>query len=197
VTINGIDRDALLKIIDTLREHPDLANFQFRANQEWIDGVHARTTIQDFFGVGEEQTSRKQPHRLDADEPELLLGHDQGPGATEALLHALVSCMGGTFVYYATALGVKIDSMRLHAEGDVDLRGFLGIAEEVRRGFQNIRVTFDVASGAPREKIDELIQLTQKYSPVFDVVSHGVPVSVRLREREQKVAPSVEPTVSP
>src|SRR5262249_42342435 len=149
----------------------------------------------DYFGAGEEQASRKQPHQLEADEPEILLGHDQGPGASEALLHALASCMGGTFVYYATALGVQIDSMRLHVEGDVDLRGFLGIAEEVRRGFQNIRVIFDVESSAPRENIDELVRLTQKYSPVFDVVSNGVPVTVRLRE--EKAAQSVEPTVSP
>src|SRR5262245_26892199 len=105
MAINGIDRDALLKIIENLREHPDLAKFQFRANQDWLDGVHARTTIKDYFGAGEEQTSRKQPHQLEADEPEILLGHDQGPGASEALLHALASCMGGTFVYYATALG--------------------------------------------------------------------------------------------
>jgi uncharacterized OsmC-like protein len=185
--VNGVDVDKLAETIHNVRQQPELAEFHFRATQEWIEGAHARTTIDNFYGAGQD-TRHAQSYTLDVDEPAMLLGTDQAPNPTEALLHALASCLGTTFVYHAAARGVTIDGLRVELEGDLDLRGFLGISDDVRRGFQDIRVTFDVDADAPPETIEELCQMAQRYSPVFDSVTNPVSVMVSLAEPEQAAA---------
>ena len=115
-------------------------------------------------------------HGLEADEPESVLGTDLGANAAEALLHGLASCLNTTFIYYAAAEGVHIDELEL--EGDIDLRGILGIDPDVPNGFQHIAVTFNVKSDAPRETVEELVELAQRRSPVLWSVTHPVPVTV-------------------
>ena len=185
--VNGLSPDELRAAIERFRANPELAKFKFRASHAWIDGAHGRTTIKSFFGAEQEDTTRTAAFELEVDEPNILFGQNLAPNATETLLHGLASCLGGAFVFYASARGVAIDSLRLALEGDVDLRGFLGISDEVRPGLQNVRVVFEVESSAPRGQIEELVQLAQRYSPVFDSVSHGLPVTVRLAG--QKPAP--------
>lgn len=185
---NGVDIMRLHDTIKTLREHPELAKFHFRASNEWIDGAHGRTEIKDFYGAGEEHTERKKTFVLDADEPDLLLGKDHGVNATEALLHALASCLNTTLIYHAAAMGVKIEALRFELDGEIDLRGFLGIDESVRNGYERINVTCEIRSDAPREKLEELVKLAQKRSPVFDCVTHEVPVNVELAEPKQMTA---------
>lgn len=178
--VNGVDVDRLNETIEKLRENPELARFEFRARHQWIDGAHARTEIQDFYGAGQEDTSRSEPFVLEADEPPVLLGTNEGANATEAALHALASCLSSTFIYHAAARGVPVDGLELELEGDLDIRGFLGLSHEVRRGFDEIRVTFHVQSDAPREEIEELTDLAQRRSPVFDIVTNPTPVQVVL-----------------
>ena len=175
-TINGVNVEQLGANISTIQDNTELAQFQFRATNTWINGGHNRTTIKDFYGVGKEDTTRTEPFVFDADEPPVLLGADQGANPVEFVLHALAACLTTSMVYHAAAQGIKIDSVESRLEGDLDLRGFLGLSQEVRPGYQNLRVHFTVKSDAPAEKLRELT----KYSPVYDIVSNPVPVAISV-----------------
>ena len=178
--INGVNVDQLVATVNAVQENPDIARFQFRARNEWVEGGHSCTTIQGFYGAGQEDTSRSYPFVLDGDEPPVLLGNNAGPNAVEAVLHALASCLAVGFVYNAAAQGITVESLSFDLEGDLDLRAFLGLSEEVRSGFESIRLTYEVKSDAPREKIEELCNYVQKTSPVLDIIRKPVPVTVAL-----------------
>lgn len=178
--INGVDVEQLDDTIKAIEDSPDLAHFEFRARNEWVDGGHSRTTIQGFYGAGQEDTSRSRPFVLDADEPPVLLGENRGPNAVEAVLHALASCLAVGFVYNAAAQGIQVESLDFDVEGDIDLHAFLGLSDEVRPGYQNIQVNYRVECDAPREKVEELCEYVQRTSPVMDIIANSVPVSVNL-----------------
>src|SRR5262245_21690958 len=182
-TVNGVNLDQLFGTINQIKETPSLAKFIFRANNRWIDGGHNRTTVKDFYGAGQEDTSRKALFVMDNDEPAVLLGQDNGANPTEVLLHALAGCLTTSLVYHAAAQGIEIEEVESQFEGDLDLQGFLGLSDGVRNGYENIRVTFKITADAPEEKLQELCQLAQKRSPVFDIVSNPVPISVRLKTK--------------
>jgi len=175
--VNGVDVDRLSGTIDAVTATPALARFQFRARNRWIDGGHNRTTIRDFYGAGQEDVSRQEPFVLDADEPPVLLGENQGPNAGEYLLQALAACLTGTIVYHAAARGIALDGLESTIEGDLDLQGFLGLDGTVRPGFQQIRVAFKVSGDIDDDQLAELARLTS-YSPVRDTVSNPVPVAI-------------------
>lgn len=181
-TINGVNVEELFKTVDAVKKTAAIAKFRFRADNTWIEGGHNRTSIRNFFGAGEEDTSRKTPFILDADEPKVLLGTDRGANPVEYVLTALAGCLTTSLVYHAAARGIAVEEVESHLEGDLDLRGFLGLSEEVRNGYENIRVTFKIKADATEEQLRELVQLAQKRSPVFDIVSHPVPVSVELKK---------------
>jgi len=179
-TLNGIDPGQLRGAVRAMKEDAQQGKLVLRASNKWIKGAHGQTTIKGFCHAGKEDTSRSKAFVLEADEPRALLGEDHGPNATEAALHALASCLNTTFIYHAVAQGVKVDELELELEGDLDLRGFLGISDEVKRGYKNIRVTFKVKADAPKEKIEQLCELAKRHSPVYDVVTPPTPVDVRL-----------------
>lgn len=182
-TMNGVNLDQLFGTINAVQETPRLAGFKFRASNRWINGGHNRTTIKDFYGAGQEDTSRAEPFVMDNDEPAVLLGTDNGANPVEVVLHALAGCLTTSLVYHAAAQGIRIDEVESQFEGDLDLQGFLGLSDEVRNGYENIRVTFKITADAPQEKLEELCRLAQKRSPVFDIISNPVPISVRLATR--------------
>jgi uncharacterized OsmC-like protein len=181
-TINGVNVEELFKTVDAVKKTAAIAKFRFRAYNTWIDGGHNRTSIRNFYGAGGEDTSRKTPFILDADEPKVLLGTDRGANPVEYVLTALAGCLTTSLVYHAAARGIAVEEVESHLEGDLDLRGFLGLSEEVRNGYENIRVTFKIKADATEEQLRELVQLAQNRSPVFDIISHPVPVSVELRK---------------
>lgn len=178
--VNGVNVDQLVDTINAIKDNPDLARFEFRAENEWISGARSRTTIQSFYGAGGEDTSRREPFVLEGDEPPVLLGTNTAPNAVETVLHALASCLAVGFVYNAAAQGIKVDSLDFSVDGDLDLHGFLGLSDEVRPGYENIQVTYRVKADAPREKIAELCDYVQKTSPVVDIIRNSVPVTVTL-----------------
>jgi hypothetical protein len=96
--VNGVNVDQLVATVNAIKQNPDLARFQFRAHNEWIGGGHSRTSIQGFYGAGQEDTSRGKPFILEGDEPPVLLGANAGPNAVEAALHALASCLAVGFI---------------------------------------------------------------------------------------------------
>ena len=174
--VNGVNVEQLGSTIKAIQNKPDLAKFKFRATNKWIIGGHNQTTIKEFYGAGQEDTSRTEPFVLEADEPPVLLGEDNGANPVEFVLHALASCLTTSMVYHAAAQGIKIDEVESQYEGDLDLHGFLDLSRDVRKGYQNIRVNFKVKSDAPAEKLRELM----KHSPVFDIVTNPVPVSISV-----------------
>ena len=175
-TMNGVNVEQLDANIDAIQGNTELAKFQFRATNTWINGGHNRTMIKEFYGVGQEDTTRTEPFVLDADEPPVLLGEDHGANPVEFVLHALASCLTTSMVYHAAARGITIDSIESRLEGDLDLQGFLGLSKDVRPGYENLRVQFTVKSDAPAEVLQELT----KYSPVFDIVTNPVPVTISV-----------------
>jgi uncharacterized OsmC-like protein len=178
-TVNGVNVDELFGTINAVKAAPVIAKFKFRAENQWMDGGHNRTTIKNFFGTGQDH-ERKAPFVLDADEPPILLGGDKGPNPVEYALTALAACVTTAIVYHAAAKGVTIRSMESRLEGDIDLQGFLGIRDDVPRGYEQIRMYVSIDADAPPEKLEEIVQLGPAYSPVFDTITRAVPVSVQL-----------------
>ncbi|HEX6619392.1 MAG TPA: OsmC family protein [Solirubrobacteraceae bacterium] len=177
---NGVDTQQMYGTLDAIKADPSLGRFQFRVQNQWIDGAHNRSTIQGFYGAGQEDTSRAAAFTIDAGEPAVLLGTDTGPNPAEALLHALAACLTTTLVYVAAARKVRLTEVESTLEGAMDVRGALGLSDEVRNGFTGIKVTFKVKGDAPAEKLREVIERAQARSAVFDMVNHGVPVEVAL-----------------
>jgi uncharacterized OsmC-like protein len=180
--VNGVDVGQLVDTINAIKANPDLARFQFRAETEWIDGGHSRSKIQGFYGAGTEDTSRSQPFYLEGDEPPVLLGSNAAPNAVETVLHALASCLAVGFIYNAAAQGIRVDRLDFSLQGDLDLHGFLGLSDQVRAGYDNIRVEYRVKSDAPREKLEALCDYVQRTSPVVDIIRNPVPVTVTLSD---------------
>ena len=177
--INGVDVDRLGETVNLIRQNPILATSRFRATNSWISGGHNRSRIHTFYAAGREDTSRSQPFVLDADEPSWLLGTNRGANPGEFVLHALAACLTTSLVYHAAARGIRVESVESTVEGDIDWRGFLGLSADVRRGFKQIRVHFTVKSNASSERLRELTT----FSPVLDIVSNPVPVSVTIASR--------------
>ena len=177
---NGVDTATLFATLDAIKAQPEIAQFRFRAHNRWIDGAHNRSTIKDFYAANQEDESRAEPFHIDAGEPAILLGTDTGPNPAEYLLHALAACLTTSLVYVAAARGVELTEVESTLEGDMDVRGALGLDDDYRNGFDRIRVTFRVAGNAPEEKLRELVERAQQRSAVFDMVTNGVPVAVEL-----------------
>lgn len=176
-TINGVNVIDLFTTIDAIKATPAIAKFRFRIRNRWQGASQNRSTVNEFYGAGQEQ-SRSQSFVLDADEPAILLGNDQAPNPVEHLLHALASCITTSMVYHAAARGITIDEVESSFEGDLDLHGFLDLDEKVRNGYQGIRVNFKIKADVPDEQLQEIVALGTGHSPVFDSLTNGVPVSV-------------------
>ena len=177
---NGVDTATMFATLDLIKKQPELAQFQFRATNRWIDGSHNRSTIKGFYAAGGEDASRSKQWELDADEPAILLGSDEGPNPAEYLLHALAACLTTSIVYVAAARKVELTSVESTLTGDMDVRGALGVDDEPRNGFERIGVSFRVTGNAPAAKVREVVERAAKRSAVYDMVSNGVPVSVEV-----------------
>ena len=175
---NGVDTEQMYGTLNAIKAQPELGVFQFRATNEWIDGSHNRSTIQQFYGAGQEDSSRDEAFVIDAGEPAILLGTDTGANPAEFLLHALAACLTTSLVYVAAARKVRLTEVRSTLTGDMDVRGALGLSDEVRNGFTNIRVSFEVKGDATEEKIQEVVTRACQRSAVYDMVTNGVPVDV-------------------
>jgi uncharacterized OsmC-like protein len=178
-TVNGVNVEQLFKTIELIKEKPDIAKFKFRAGNKWIGSTHNQATVKDFFGAGAENDSR-EPMVFDLDEPPVLLGRNQGANPVEYLLVALSGCLTTSLIAHGSAKGIEVKNVESRYEGDLDLRGFLGISEDVPVGYRNIRVVFKIEADIPKETKEELVRMAQKYSPVFNTITKSAPVSVHL-----------------
>jgi uncharacterized OsmC-like protein len=177
--VNGVNVQELFGTVDAIKGTPEIAKFNFRARNRWVNGGHNQTTIDDFSGACTVH-KREKAFVFDADEPPVLLGEDHGANPVEYALNALAGCLTTSLVYHAAARGIEIEEVESTLEGDLDLHGFLGLSDEVRNGYEQIRVRFKIKADAPAETLEELCRVAQKRSPVFDIISNPVPVSVDL-----------------
>ncbi len=177
---NGVNTETMFATLDLIRAQPELAQFQFRASNRWIDGAHNRSTIKGFYAAGGEDASRSEAFELDAGEPAILLGTDTGPNPAEYLLHALAACLTTSIVYVAAARKVELTSVESTLTGDMDVRGALGVDGEPRNGFERIGVSFRVTGNASAEKLREVVERAKQRSAVYDMVTNGVPVAVEI-----------------
>jgi uncharacterized OsmC-like protein len=177
--VNGVNVDAVNSTVEAIKGKPEIAKFKFHLHNNWINGGHNRSIVDSFYGANQENSHLKA-FELDADEPPMLAGEDLGANPVEHLLHALSSCLTTTLIYHAAIRGIKIDELESELEGDIDLRGFLGLTNEVKKGYENVRVNFRVKTD---EKNIEKLKALSKLSPVFDVASHGTNVDVRIERK--------------
>jgi uncharacterized OsmC-like protein len=173
---NGVDTATLFATIDHIKGDPELAKFQFRASNRWIAGTHSQSTIDRFYGARQEMT-HAVAHTVDADHPAVLVGADNGPTPVELLLAALASCLTAGLANIAAARGVNLTEVTSTVEGDIDLLGILGLSKDVRNGYQQIKVTFNVKGDDP-DKLRQVVEQSRQRSAVFDVLTNGVPVAV-------------------
>jgi len=176
-TTNGVDLARLTETIEAVKAVPELASFKFRIQNHWIDCGQNRSEVQQFSQGGNEMKHREDLI-LEADEPGVLLGSDTAANPVEHLLHALASCVTTSMVYHAAARGIAVEEVESSLEGDLDLRGFLGLAPSVRKGYQQIRLKLRIRANISDAQLRELESLGPKFSPVFDSITNGVPIAV-------------------
>lgn len=174
-SVNGIDLGVLQETVRAMQHDPELGQCIFRARNRWVDGTRNQTTITGFYAAKEE-IAHERPHDLHADEPPILAGNDEAPSPVEHLLNALATCLTTALVAHAAVRGIDVAELESEIEGEIDLRGFLGIANDVPRGFTNIRVTFHAKSDADTEQLKQLAE----YSPVYNTLLSGVNVDLRV-----------------
>ena len=177
---NGVDTPTLFATIGAVKGQPELAKFQFRVSNRWLEGTNSRSRVETFSGAGGEH-AHKGEYTYEADHPAVLVGQDRGPTPVEFLLHALASCITAGIANIAAARGVTLTEVTSRIEGDIDLRGLLGLSKDVRNGYQRIKAMFDIKGDAPAEKLKEIVEQSRARSAVFDVLTNGVPVEVAVR----------------
>jgi uncharacterized OsmC-like protein len=175
-TVNGIRMETLQGTVNAIEQEPDLGQCKFRAHNKWLGGNHNCTTITGFYGAKQE-IGHKQQFELHADEPPLLAGNDDSANPVEHLLNALAACVTTSMVAHAAVQGIHIKELESELEGDIDLRGFLGLSNDVPKGFTEIRVKFKVKTDM--DNMERLKRLSA-YSPVFNTITQGADVDIQV-----------------
>jgi uncharacterized OsmC-like protein len=175
--VNGVDLTRLTDTIEAAKAAPEVGRFRLRIQNRWINGGQNRSKVQQFSAGGRE-TRHRTDLTMEADEPEVLLGTDHGANPVEHLLHALASCVTTSMIYHAAARGIAVEQVESSLEGDLDLRGFLGLAPNVRKGYQQIRLKLSIKADVTDQELRDLASLGPNFSPVFDSITKGVPILV-------------------
>lgn len=177
--VNGVNVTELFETIDAIGGNKEIAKFNFRASNKWINGGQNETVVDDYDGACQ-TFKRDTPFVFRKDEPAILLGTDTGANPVEYLLAALAGCLTTSLVYHAAAKGIKVDEVTSTYSGNLDLRGFLGMDPSVRNGYSDINIEFRVKGDATPEQLEELVRVAEQRSPVYDVVSKSVPVTLTV-----------------
>jgi uncharacterized OsmC-like protein len=173
---NGVDVGQVMSVIGAIEADTEYAKFQWRATNQWINGSVSRSRIKGFYAGNAEDNTREAGFTLDADEPKIAAGNNSAPNSMEYVLHALATCLTGTLVYHAAVRGIRIEAVESSYEGDMDVRGLFGLADDVRKGFSKVTINMRIKSEASVEDLTELAL----FSPVYEMVSQSVPVEFTL-----------------
>jgi len=177
---NGVNVEALIAAREALSKAPEAAQFKWRATNEWKNGTHSHSTVEGFYGLGQEQ-HHKRAFSFDADHPEVFAAEDLGITPVEFVLVGLVSCLTGGIAAIAQHRNIQLRSVKATIEGDMDIQGILGIDSDVRNGYSGIKVTYDIDADADREDIEALVAQSQKRSAVYDIVTNPTNVTVVVK----------------
>jgi uncharacterized OsmC-like protein len=177
---NGVNVDALIAAREALTKAPEAAQFKWRAACEWKNGTHSHSTVEGFYGLGEEQR-RKSTFIFNADHPEVFASEDKGATPVEFVLVGLASCLTAGIAAVAQHRNIQLRSVKATIEGDMDIQGILGIDSDVRNGFDGIKVTYEIDADAKREDIEALVAQSQKRSAVYDIVTNPTNVTVEVK----------------
>lgn len=176
---NGVDTDSLIGARGAFEQVPEAASFTFRSNCAWNEGTYSTNSLNGYFGLGQEHT-RKQSYRIESDHPEVFHAGDRAPTPPEIVLAALASCLTGGVASVAQHRGIQLKAINVIVEGDIDVRGILGMDADIRNGFSAIRATFDIDADASAEDIAALVAQSQKRSAVFDILTNPTNVQVSV-----------------
>jgi uncharacterized OsmC-like protein len=176
---NGVNVQALLDAREALTGAPQAAQFKWRASCKWVNGTHSNSSVKGFFGLGDEQ-SHKTEFSFDADHPELFASEDNGITPVEYVLVGLASCLTAGIAAVAQNREIQLKSVSATLEGDMDVRGILGIDSDVRNGFSGIKVTYNIDADASPEDIKALVAQSQKRSAVYDIITNPTNVKVEV-----------------
>lgn len=174
---NGVNVEALIAAREVLSKAPEAAQFKWRATNEWINGTHSRSTVEGYYGLGQQQR-HKRAFTFDADHPEVFAAEDNGITPVEFVLVGLASCLTAGIAAVAQHRNIQLRSVKATIEGDMDIQGILGIDSDVRNGYNGIKVTYDIDADAKREDIEALVAQSQKRSAVYDIVTNPTNVTV-------------------
>jgi uncharacterized OsmC-like protein len=177
---NGVNVEALLLARAALTDAPAAARFKWRATCTWVNGTHSRSSVRSFFGLGAEQSHKTEFH-YDADHPEIFASEDKGSTPVEYVLVGLASCLTAGVAAVAQNRRIQLRSVKATLEAGMDIQGILGIDEDVRNGFDGIKVVFDIDADASKEDIAALVAQSQKRSAVFDILTNPTNVAVEIR----------------
>ena len=176
---NGVNVAALLGAREALSKAPEAARFNWRASCKWMNGTHSQTSVKGFYGLGQEQSHRTE-FTFDMDHPEIFASEDKGATPVEMVLTGLAGCLTAGVAAVAQHRKIQLRSVTATVEGAMDIQGILGIDEDVRNGFDGIKVNFQIDADATREELEALVAQSQKRSAVFDVVTNPTNVSVTV-----------------
>jgi uncharacterized OsmC-like protein len=179
--MNGVNVEALLAAREALTEAPEGARFKWRATSEWVNGTHSRSTVEGFYGLGGEQKHR-QKFQFDSDHPEVFASEDKGATPVEIVLVGLAGCLGAGIASVAQNRNIQLRSVKATLEAGMDLQGILGIDENVRNGFDGIKVHYEIDADATQDEIAALVAQSQKRSAVFDIITNPTDVTVTVRK---------------
>lgn len=176
---NGVNIDALLAAREALTDEPEAAKFIWRAESEWQNGAHTQSSVERFFGLGEEHRHLRT-FRYDTDHPELFAAKDNGATPVELMLVALAGCLTGGIAAVASRRGIRLHSVTARLAAGMDIQGIMGIDADVRNGFDRITVDYDIKADASEEDIASLVAQSQKRSAVFDTITNPTNINVKV-----------------
>lgn len=176
---NGVNVEALLGAREALTEAPEAAKFVWRATSEWKHGTHTESSVEGFFGLGEEQKHVRE-FRYDTDHPEIFASEDKGSTPVEFVLVGLAGCLTAGIAAVASNRDIQLRSVTATLEADMDIQGILGIDADVRNGFNGITVKYRIDADASEEDIAALVAQSQKRSAVFDIITNPTNVFVEV-----------------
>jgi uncharacterized OsmC-like protein len=176
---NGVNVEALFGAQGALKQTPEAAQFRWRASVKWLKGTHSRSTIETFYGLGAEQ-KHKKPYTFDADHPEVFAAEDNAATPVEIVLAGLASCLTAGVAAVAQARKIQLNSVSATLEAGMDIRGILGVDEDVRNGFDGIKVTYQIDADASPEEIKAIVAQSQKRSAVYDIITNPTNVTVEV-----------------
>ena len=176
-TDNGVNVEALLGAREAVSEAPAAAQFKWRAKCDWVHGTYSKTSVEGYFGLGEEQ-KHKTTFTFDADHPEVFASEDRGATPVELVLAGLASCLTAGVAAVAQHREVQLTSVSATLEGDMDIQGILGMDSDVRNGFDGIKVTYQIDADASHEDIEAIVAQSQKRSAVYDIITNPTNVTV-------------------